>query len=265
MQIKSYVLQEQGRKRYNRLRHLSVNAYQPTFSARHACRAGISLSAGALSRGFLAMKRGSTMSRDVEAAAVRPGLAAALVVRHELSHMKDNWWWFALLGVLLVVCGTCAIIFPAITVLTTVAVTTVLGILLMVSGVATIVGAFFAGKWSGLLLQLLVGILYLAAGFVVAEDPVNMSLVITVFLSVSFMVLGAFRTVAALVLHFPQWGWVLLNGVVTLLAGIVIYRNLPYDSFVIIGLLVGIEMLFNGWTWIMLSQVLRNLPADSPS
>lgn len=203
------------------------------------------------------------MSRETEAAAVRPGLAAALGVRHELSHMRANWWWFALLGILLVVCGTAAIIFPAITVLTTVAVTTILSILLMVSGVATIIGAFYAGKWSGLLLQLLVGILYVTAGFVVAEDPISMARVITFFLAVSFIILGAFRTVAALVVHFPQWGWALLNGVVTLLAGIVIFRNLPEDSFVVIGLLVGIEMLFNGWTWIMLSQVLRNLPADS--
>jgi len=203
------------------------------------------------------------MSRETEIAAGRPILAAAAAgARHELAHLQKNWWWLALLGVLLVVCGTSAIIFPAITALTTVTVTTILGILLMVGGVATIVGAFYAGKWSGLLLQFLVGLLYLAAGLVVAEDPVNMSLVITVFIAVSFIVMGAFRTVAALVLHFPQWGWALLNGVVTLLAGIVIYRNLPYDSFIVIGLLVGIEMLFNGWTWIMLSQVVRNLPAE---
>jgi uncharacterized membrane protein HdeD (DUF308 family) len=71
--------------------------------------------------------------------------------------------------------------------------------------------------------------------------------------------LGVFRSIGALVLRFPQWGWALLNGVITLLAGILIYRQLPFDALWIIGLLVGLEMLFNGWTWIMLALVLRRI------
>jgi uncharacterized membrane protein HdeD (DUF308 family) len=192
-------------------------------------------------------------------------LAAALAqdLRHELSHLRSHWWWFTLLGGLLALCGTAAIVFPHLTVITTFAVTTLVGMLLMLGGVATIISAFWAGRWSGLLLQLLVGLLYVAAGFVVTADPVVSALAMTVFAAVSFVILGTFRVIAALLLRFPQWGWALLNGVVTLLAGIVIYRNLPYDAFWVIGLLVGLEMLFNGWTWIMLSLALRTVPAES--
>jgi uncharacterized membrane protein HdeD (DUF308 family) len=81
----------------------------------------------------------------------------------------------------------------------------------------------------------------------------------TIVIAVSFIVLGVFRSIGALVLRFPQWGWALLNGVITLLAGILIYRQLPFDALWIIGLLVGLEMLFNGWTWIMLALVLRRI------
>jgi uncharacterized membrane protein HdeD (DUF308 family) len=195
------------------------------------------------------------MSKPVEAAA---GGGDVLLAKHELHHLRLEWWWFMLLGVLLTASGTAAIIFPFLTVVTTLAVTTLLGVLLMVSGVAIIVGSFWAGKWSGLLLQLLVGILYLAAGFVMTENTVITAVMITMFLAMAFIVLGTFRIVAALLLHFPQWGWALLNGVITMLAGIVIYRQLPGDALWVIGLLVGLEMLFNGWTWIMLSVVLRN-------
>jgi uncharacterized membrane protein HdeD (DUF308 family) len=83
------------------------------------------------------------------------------------------------------------------------------------------------------------------------------------FLAVSFIVMGAFRTLAALMIRFPQWGWALLNGVITLLAGIVIYRQLPLDALWVIGLLVGLEMLFNGWTWIMLACAIRRLPEQA--
>jgi uncharacterized membrane protein HdeD (DUF308 family) len=45
-----------------------------------------------------------------------------------------------------------------------------------------------------------------------------------------------------------------------MLAGIVIYRHLPEDALWVVGLLVGLEMLFNGWTWIMLSLAVRKIP-----
>jgi len=187
------------------------------------------------------------------------------VLKHELEHMRSHWLWILLLGVLLTVFGTAAIVVPSVTVGTTFAVTIFLGVLLMVGGVASIVSAFWIGKWSGFLIQLLVGLLYLAGGFMMTENPLVSAVTVTVFIAVSFIVLGIFRSVGALSLRYPQWGWSLLNGVVTLLAGIIIYRQLPSDALWVIGLLVGLEMLFNGWTWIMLAIVLRNLPAERPS
>jgi hypothetical protein len=59
-------------------------------------------------------------------------------------HLRAHWWWFTLLGALLVICGTAAIIFPHLTVITTFAVAALLGVMLMIGGVATIIGAFWA-------------------------------------------------------------------------------------------------------------------------
>jgi uncharacterized membrane protein HdeD (DUF308 family) len=182
------------------------------------------------------------------------------VVNDELQHVRSHWIWISLLGLVLVAAGTGAIVVPPATVGTTFAAVTFLGILLMVAGVATIVSSFWIGRWSGFLVQLLVGLLYVACGFVVTENPAISALTMTLFIAVSFVVLGIFRSIGALVLRFPQWGWALLNGVVTLLAGVVIYRQLPFDAVWVIGLLVGLEMLFNGWTWIMLGLALRRIP-----
>lgn len=180
-------------------------------------------------------------------------------LRHELEHMSSHWWWFALLGALLVICGTLAIVFPPVMVATTISVPVVLGVLLMVGGVASIISAFWAGKWSGTLLQLLVGILYLVSGFVFTDHPFESALFLTLFLAILFIVIGVFRTVAALMLQFPQWGWALLNGVVTFLAGVIIYRSLPEGALWVLGLLIGLELLFNGWMWIMLAMSLRGI------
>jgi uncharacterized membrane protein HdeD (DUF308 family) len=51
-----------------------------------------------------------------------------------------------------------------------------------------------------------------------------------------------------------------LNGVVTMLMGIIIYRHLPDSAFWVVGLLVGLEMLFSGWTWVMLALAIRAIP-----
>jgi uncharacterized membrane protein HdeD (DUF308 family) len=198
------------------------------------------------------------MSTQVtETSAVKP-------LERELGHLKSTWWCFFLLGILLVLCGTAALVFPALTVLTSFAVVVILGIALLVGGVATIITSFWVGKWSGTLLQLLVGILYVVAGFVITDTPVASAMTLTVFAAAFFIVVGAFRTLAAFVVRFPHWGWAALNGVITFLLGVIIYRHFPQSALWVIGVLVGVEMLFHGWMWIMLSLALRNVPDRNP-
>jgi uncharacterized membrane protein HdeD (DUF308 family) len=182
-------------------------------------------------------------------------------VRHELEHLASRWWWFMLLGALLVIGGTLTIVLPPVMVATSIAIPVVLGVILRVEGAAMIVSSFWAGKWSAFLLELLVGLLYVACAFLFMENPEIATVTLTYFIAVTFIVLGVFRAIAALVLQFPQWGWALLNGVVTLVAGLVIYRNLPEAALWVIGLLVGLELLLHGWTWIMLSLALRKIHA----
>jgi uncharacterized membrane protein HdeD (DUF308 family) len=185
------------------------------------------------------------------------------LLHQEFKQLKPSWWCLLLFGILLAVGGTAAIVFPALTVVTTFAATVILGVILMVGGMATIITAIWAGKWSGLLLQLLVGILYVVAGYAIADSPVQSAAMLTGVMATFFIVVGAFRSVAALVIRFPHWGWALLNGVVTLLAGVIIYRHFPENVLWVIGLLVGLEMLLHGWNWIILSLAIRNIPEQA--
>jgi uncharacterized membrane protein HdeD (DUF308 family) len=184
--------------------------------------------------------------------------AVELVLRHELHHVRSHWWWFLTLGCLLLVCGTLALSYPIITADFAVR---FLSIMLLVAGMATLVGAFWAGKWSGFLVHMLSGILYLAAGFVASEEPRLTIVMVSVYIAITFMVMGIFRILAAMMIRFPQWGWTLLSGCVTFLTGLIIYRHSLMDAPWIIGLLVGLEMLFSGWAWIMLSLEIKRIPA----
>ncbi|MGA2059735.1 MAG: HdeD family acid-resistance protein [Thermoguttaceae bacterium] len=183
----------------------------------------------------------------------------------EFKHVRSCWCCFLMLGILLVLCGTTAIVVPPLTIAYTLATVIVLGVLLMVAGIVTIVSSFWIGKWSGMLLHLLAGILYVVIGFIITERPGEATMLMTLFIAVTFIVLGAFRIVSALAIRFPQWGWILFNGIITFLLGVVIYRHLRESALWVIGILVGVELIFNGWSWIMLALAVRKIPKELPA
>ena len=180
----------------------------------------------------------------------------AQAAERELKSIGENWLWFLLLGVLLAVGGCAALAYPFIS---SVGAVLLLGAILIIGGIATIVGSFWAEKWGALLLQMLVGILYVMAGMAIRDTPLESMALLTLFLAAFFIVVGAFRIVAALLVRFPQWGWALLNGLVTLMAGIIIYDTYPTSALWVIGVLIGVELLLNGWTWIMLALAIRQV------
>ena len=179
---------------------------------------------------------------------------------HELEHMKDDWWWFFLLGIALVILGTFAI---GSAVFVSVAAVVLFGFLLLAGGIVQIVSSFWAGDWSGRLLHLLIGILYIVVGLMIVDAPEGALAAITLMMAAFFVVSGLFRIVAAMSVKFHDWGWALLSGIVSVLLGLLIYRGWPATGAWIIGLYIGIEMIFNGWWWIMLSWGLKKLTDEA--
>src|SRR5262249_15382283 len=124
--------------------------------------------------------------------------------------------------------------------------------------------AFWAGKWSGMLIHMLIGVLYAVVGWMIIDaPPINTMVLITKFIAIFLVVSGVFRIVAALVMRFQDWGCALLNGGITFLLGIIINRQRPEAAFWVLGVCVGIEMLFKGWAWIMLALGPRALARTS--
>ena len=181
------------------------------------------------------------------------------LIGQSVENARKLWWVFLVLGILLSVGGVVALAYPF---FSSMAAVLVLGAILIVCGVFTIVGAFWAGKWSSLILQLLVGLLYIMVGMAIRDAPADSVAMLTWFTAAFFIVAGIFRIVVSLMERFPQWGWVFLNGVVTLVAGLIIYDTFPASALWLIGLLLGLDLLMNGWSWVMLAMFLRKLPEE---
>ncbi|HEY7323069.1 MAG TPA: HdeD family acid-resistance protein [Candidatus Binatia bacterium] len=179
------------------------------------------------------------------------------------AELRRNWGWFLILGIVLIVLGTIAL---GSSLVMTIASVFFFGWLLIIGGVLEVVHAFWREKrWGGFFLDLLTGILYVVAGWMMVTNPGQSALLLTLLIAMFLVFEGVFRIVAALSVRYPHWGWVLFNGIISLILGIMIWRQWPYSGLWVIGLFVGIEMLLNGWSLVMLSLTARNLPDEAPA
>ena len=172
----------------------------------------------------------------------------------ECLRLHRCWPWFLALGIALMVIGVLAV---SEAILTTFATILVFGILLMAGGVVQIVNAFLARTWGGFFLHVLVGILHIIVGELMIEHPRAAAEGLTLLLAVSFLFSGTLRIIHALRERFADWGWVLVSGLVTLLLGVLIWRQWPASGYLIIGLFVGIDLIFSGWSWVMLGLIVK--------
>jgi len=107
--------------------------------------------------------------------------------------------------------------------------------------------------WKGFAINLLVAALYLLGGFFMLEEPARAALVLTLVLAAAFIVGGMMRIIIAIAVQFHGWPWVLLNGVIDLILGGMIWSGWPGTSLWVLGLFVGIDLLVHGRSSIILA------------
>jgi uncharacterized membrane protein HdeD (DUF308 family) len=180
----------------------------------------------------------------------------------ELQSLRAHWPWFLVIGIAMVVVGTFAISWACLTTITVTA-TWLFGFILLASGIAEVIHSFWIGRWGGMLFHLLIGVLYALIGFLIIDQPANAAVQLTLLIAVFLMISGLFRIVFAVSERFLGWGWIVLNGGVTFFLGMLIYKQWPASGLWLIGLFIGIDLIFNGWSWIMLSLTARRLRAET--
>ena len=175
----------------------------------------------------------------------------------DFGELKRHWGWFLALGICLIMFGVVAIAFS---VLATIAYVVVFGWLLVLSGVLQAIHAFVRKKWGGFFLGLFGGILSLVVGIMLVVNPVLGAESLTLLVASFLLVGGVFRIVASLTGRFQNWGWLLLNGIINVVLGALIWAQWPLSGLWVIGLFVGIDMLFNCWSLVMLGLIARRMP-----
>ena len=170
--------------------------------------------------------------------------------------MVHNWGWFLAFGIILMLLGIAAVV-RAVT--ATVASMVFFGWLLLFSGIIEFVHAFMVGKWAGFFLHILVALLFGITGALMVFRPVISAEAVTFVMSVFFLVAGLYQLFASMWTHLPGWGWQAANGAVSAIMGVLLLMQWPASGLWVVGLFVGIDLIFYGWAWIALAIGLHKM------
>jgi uncharacterized membrane protein HdeD (DUF308 family) len=169
------------------------------------------------------------------------------IERAVANAIHKHWVLFLIEGIVLLILGIAAILLP---VLATITFTIFIGWLFLISGVLGLITTLWMhtrvpGFWWSLL-SALIGI---AAGIVLLLWPISGSLSLTLLLTAFFIVEGVASIMYAIE-HRKQdsarWGWMLLSGIVDLILAAIIIAGLPGTALWVLGVLVGINLIFGG-------------------
>jgi uncharacterized membrane protein HdeD (DUF308 family) len=172
-----------------------------------------------------------------------------------LAPLRAKSGWIIALGVIFVIAGLIALV--SIVEATVVSVF-IVGIMMLIAGVAEVFHAFQVKSWGKFLLWVILGALYILAGLVTFENPLLAAAILTLVLGIALVVSGIMRIILGFsVREGAPWIWVVVSGIVTLLLGLIILAHWPVSSLYILGLFLGIDLVFAGAGWIGLGVGLR--------
>jgi uncharacterized membrane protein HdeD (DUF308 family) len=174
------------------------------------------------------------------------------------TRLHQHWVLFLVEGIVLLILGALAVVLAP---LATLAVTIVLGWLLLASGVMGLLTTFWMRAAPGFGWALLSAIVGIAVGIMLLAAPLRGAFSLTIVLVAFFIIEG----VASIMYAFDhrrqlsgRWGWMLVSGVIDLVLGAMIYGGLPSTAAWAVGLLVGINMMFGGLALTVMALHARN-------
>ena len=159
--------------------------------------------------------------------------------------------WSIALSILLIIAGLIALFLPFIS---GVAITLFFGWMMILSGITHLVFAFKTHTTGGRVWEIIIGIIYLFTGFYLILHPLDALLALTLILACYLF----FEAIVEFIQYFqlrPRHGagWLIVDGIITFILAIMIWRAWPASSVWVIGTLVGISMIFSGVSRLMLS------------
>jgi uncharacterized membrane protein HdeD (DUF308 family) len=175
--------------------------------------------------------------------------------------VKKGLNWSLALSVAMIVAGFLAIVIPPVA---GIAVTIFVGWMLLFSGIAHFVYAWHTRGAGMIIWEALVGIAYVLVGGYLLFRPLQGLASLTLAIAI-YLFAEAFLEFVMAIQHRPRagTGWLVLDGVITLILAVLIVRTWPSSVDWVLGTLVGISMLFSGFTRLAITNAAKRVLAQA--
>jgi len=171
--------------------------------------------------------------------------------------VRDHWVLFLVEGNVLVVLGLLAIFLPLIASL---AATVFFGSILLVAGVMGLIATIAARHAPGFSWSLISAVLAIVTGALLLASPVGGAVSLTVVL-IAFLFIEGAASIMYAVTHRSResagWGWMFASGLIDVVLAALLFAGLPGTALWALGVLIGINMVFGGWSLIAMSLSAR--------
>lgn len=172
-----------------------------------------------------------------------------------LEKLKSNWAWYFALGVTLNIVGLLAVIFAYTSTIFSVF---YIGTYLMILGVIEGINSFKFHPVSQFILHFMLSALCLFSGIYIISFPLISAVKITLLLAVWLVVSGVLKIIFSFFDATLHKGSLFISGILSLILGVLIWQQWPAIGLYILGMFLGIDMIFMGWNWIALSLAAKN-------
>lgn len=173
-----------------------------------------------------------------------------------IQGFKQKSNWFIIIGIVLIILGCLALGYQFIA---TVFSVYFIGSLLFIAGVIQVIHSFNIKGFGQTALWAVMGILYIFIGAMSFFQPIAVSSALTLLISLLLTMSGFTQIFAAMNnRNIPRWGWIIFSGIINIILGFMLIAGWPYDSVYVLGMFLGIDLVFQGFSYIAIGFALKN-------
>ena len=175
--------------------------------------------------------------------------------------LQKNWGWLLALGILFLLLGAIGV---GMSVALTVVGVLYFGVLLLIGGGVQLWQSFKCKGWKSVTWHVVIALVYLIAGALAVYDPLGAAIGLTLVIAIALLVTGTTRLMMSFQLKpAGGWWWTLLSGIMSIILGGIILVQWPATGLWVIGLVIAIELIVNGWSYIFVALAAKNARPQS--
>lgn len=172
-----------------------------------------------------------------------------------MERLRHRWGWFVALGLLAMMLGIVAL---GLVVHATITTVYIIAVFMVLAGGAEIMLGLSGKTWGREFLYIIAGLFYIVAGAFALARPLDAAIVLTLMLGGALLAAGLVRIYIGTHMHSHAKTMVIVGGAFTALVGLLVILGWPTNSIVILGTLLGVDLLVTGLMWVGFGLRLRS-------